>query len=516
MTAVWNMPSWQSEDNAVKNHLAGLAIVSIALAMPLAAHALTAHIEGRVDVGYSRDSPSGNVSLSDGLAFDENLVPNALSSFAISAETADAVGAAVSARVGNGWMRFQNTAVSSIFATPGGTEAGGGARFLINATVHDTLTIDAPGLTGLTGSATLGFRVDGVLAAAVDASHPRSEGRAEGLAIVAANLVAHTTAFGALRADVGNPAWMGLPPVLGFSEEFLGGVVHFTYGTPIDVFLSFYSEGRAAAQSNDESDTVGGLPATATLVSDFGNTITWAGVADLNDADGNAVADFTAYSGSGEDFRFAIAAPPVPEPATGLLWAAGLMTLALGVRRHQRPGVARRLEPGGNLARASIVGSKNSVGLDAGLPAAVGAGRDGLVWRMPARALRLLQWLLLATVAMPVMAAPVTWVGTTADWFNAGQWNPAAVPTSADDASVNNGGTAQASSEAPAARSLSVGAGAAGAPRGGVSVSGFARVDGAHASQGRRAAGPPAVARVESVVSQRVGNRQSSTAQPWG
>lgn len=55
------------------------------------------------------------------------------------------------------------------------------------------------------------------------------------------------------------------------------------------------------ASVNDE-----GSSATATLVGDFGNTASWAGIVDLKDQAGNAVTDFTVTSASGTDYRFAI------------------------------------------------------------------------------------------------------------------------------------------------------------------------------------------------------------------
>jgi len=64
----------------------------------------------------------------------------------------------------------------------------------------------------------------------------------------------------------------------------------------------------------------------------------------------------------------------------------------------------------------------------------------------------------------PASAVPIDWIAGTADWFTAGNWNPAQVPTLADDVSVNNGGTATAAVPGVQVQSLDVGdAGAANA-----------------------------------------------------
>ena len=52
--------------------------------------------------------------------------------------------------------------------------------------------------------------------------------------------------------------------------------------------------------------------------------------------------------------------------------------------------------------------------------------------------------LAIAALANTAMAIPVDWAAGNDDWFNATNWNPAQVPTSVDDASINNAGTANA------------------------------------------------------------------------
>ncbi len=325
--------------------LATLAAASIALLAPIAAQALTAHIEGRVGVSHSVELPSGEVvGQSRDLDFNEPMSPNALSSFAIATETSDNVLASTGGRVGNGWMQFQSMATSALFAAPLDTEVSGGGSFTVYATVADTITIDALGMTGSAGSANLGYWVDGVLSAALDgASHPRSDGEVSGLVLLKVEIVANGTTTASLTGQVGNPEWMGLPPSLGFFDEPLGGLVHFTYGTPIDLFFEFYSEGSARAES-DGDDDVTGLPVAATLVSDFGSTIGWAGVQDLRDEEGNPVTDFSAVSSTGTDFRFRIdPVLNVPEPSTALLLAFGLALL--GARKGRLSGSTRRPLP---------------------------------------------------------------------------------------------------------------------------------------------------------------------------
>ena len=122
---------------------------------------------------------------------------------------------------------------------------------------------------------------------------------------------------------------------VGYDEVFLGGKVDFVFGTPFAYGIRLETSGGSYALSlTDFGAGLGGQPAVSTMVSDFGNTITWAGVSDLLDAEGNAVTDFTAFSSSGTDFRYRIVPddidPPgnVPEPSTALLLLAGLAALS--------------------------------------------------------------------------------------------------------------------------------------------------------------------------------------------
>jgi hypothetical protein len=74
---------------------------------------------------------------------------------------------------------------------------------------------------------------------------------------------------------------------------------------------------------------------SATGSADSLHTMTWQGIAELRDANGQAISDFTAISETtGIDYRHAVAA--VPEPGTGVLLMAGLGGIAAMV--HGRRG----------------------------------------------------------------------------------------------------------------------------------------------------------------------------------
>lgn len=326
------------------------AVASVALLAPPPALALSATIEGTVDYDYGRYSSSSNqFSVDDELDFDEALTPNVTHSFAIAAPVFDTLGASVVASFGPGWLRLHGTAAVAIGATPDGTEAGGRSSFEFYARVFDSVTIDAFGLTGTTGTARVGFWADGGLSAGRDASEPFSSAGACGVANAGATLTGNDVVSESLDGLVDNAGAclvIGAPPAITFSDTFLGGVLNFTYGTPIDVEVYFVTEGAARAASDYDD----GLPAAATMVADFGRTFTWAGVSDLRDAAGAPVVDFTALSSTGADFRYAIPAPEVAEPASRLL--AFTVLGWLSARAQQRA----RLSGAGRAARPRRIG----------------------------------------------------------------------------------------------------------------------------------------------------------------
>ena len=66
-----------------------------------------------------------------------------------------------------------------------------------------------------------------------------------------------------------------------------------------------------------------------------------------------------------------------------------------------------------------------------------------------------------AAASVPAQAQVKTWIDTTGNWITGTNWAPAGVPTPADDAVVNNGGTAQVTGPA-SANSLILGLNAGG------------------------------------------------------
>lgn len=79
-----------------------------------------------------------------------------------------------------------------------------------------------------------------------------------------------------------------------------------------------------------------GVTVLSQSYADLGHTIGWAGLRDVQDANGQAVT-MTAISTSTGLSLFDPQVSPVPEPATAWTWAAGLVAVAALSRRRSRP-----------------------------------------------------------------------------------------------------------------------------------------------------------------------------------
>lgn len=229
------------------------------------------------------------------------------------------------ARGGFGWLQIVTAGSASVGAPPEqGQLRVGGTNYDVRAGFQDTITIDAPGLTGQAGSAVLGIDVEGVLSAGADWFPEQSNASSYGdvaLSFLAASFVANLQ-----RAVENNPpgGGSGLNPAE-IVEGFLGGTVSFVYGTPfaVDFYAQFTGSTNAGTETEDGRT---GATAAATMVADFRNTFTWAGVSELRDANGDLVSVFDVTSLSGTDYRHPIV--PVPEPGTALPTLAALASLA--------------------------------------------------------------------------------------------------------------------------------------------------------------------------------------------
>jgi hypothetical protein len=305
---------------------------------PAVSAALTATIDGYVGASYSyQPYLAPVVSGGDTVFFDEALPNNVNNSFAYATPFGDA--ADVLARVGDGWMRVAGVASSVRSAVPALEGAGGAARFGARVEVLDTIVINNPALTGTVGRADLGFLVEGILSAGRDAAAPSSfgsGGQARGSADIWVSLFAINTVAQNVRLSAENQGFARDIPAVGLDNELMGGELTFTFGTPFNYSVVLETYGSATSSSTGGSSQPG-LPAATTFVSDFGNTITWAGVSNLRDDLGNPVTEFTAFSGAGSDFRNKIIPTAlVPLPGGLLLLASALVAMISGRLKTRR------------------------------------------------------------------------------------------------------------------------------------------------------------------------------------
>lgn len=271
------------------------------------------------DTTYSEQTP-----------FAGTFSPTVPYDFAVATPLATASSAlSVWARGDLGWLQVVTVASSAVGAPAGEDQVRvAGTLYEVRAGFQDTITIDAPGLTGQPGSARLGMDVAGLLSADADWFPDHSNASVYGDAAFWFQAPSLAASFQSrVEENVSTPSGANPGELV---DRFLGGTAQFVFGTPFPIEFSVgFAGGTNAGTETEDGRT--GATAAATMVSDFRNTFTWAGLSELRDAHGDLVPVFAVTSLSGTDYRGAIV--PVPEPGTALPVLAALAALA---RRRRR------------------------------------------------------------------------------------------------------------------------------------------------------------------------------------
>jgi hypothetical protein len=222
--------------------------------------------------------------------------------------------AAATGQADYGWVRVATSASAEVGAVARDQSRIGSASYEVYAGFMDTITIDAPGLTGQTATMRIGMDLEGTLSAG---GWPEPTSGAGG----EVNFYLYGPGGGQHQVAVYNSDER--------VQHFLGGNAQIVFGTPFSIHFVVALTGGADAASVGEDGP--GLAAGAIMIADFQNTFTWTGIQDLRDAGGEPVLDFTVTSLSGTDYRDRIV--PVPESGTALPVLAGLAALARQRRR---------------------------------------------------------------------------------------------------------------------------------------------------------------------------------------
>ena len=216
---------------------------------------------------------------------------------------------------------------SEAFATNANARAGLGDTFAI--------TLISPPAGVLTTSMRLSFSVDAFLSGYSNGAplDPQNAGNGQGQSEWHAELVARNDTagieLGRITLTQSCAQYSHLASLLcsGDAPGLYGMNVSVPFGHTVSISIGGETWSRAEGSQYQGGDMLsGGL-------ADLGHTIAWAGITNLRDQNGQAIANYTAISPtSGYDYVTPFASA-VPEPASAALMVLGLLGLAAGRRR---------------------------------------------------------------------------------------------------------------------------------------------------------------------------------------
>jgi hypothetical protein len=261
----------------------------------------------------------------DSMVINEPFLPGMLAALTAGVATSGAEGFA---QANFGTLRTGATAF-------GGREADFTGRIhsesRSQAYFEDTVTIDAPGLTGTAGTVDIPIfihanQIEASLLTLHRTDDPSSVIRAVALYDVTAQLsganysqsgfAAHTSElFGEFSGLGSGYRTQGIPV-----ENLYIANHPVIFGQPFTLRLTLFNYA--------EFNNVVPAAAFGAAAIDFGSTVSWGGVAALRDAEGTLITDFTALGETGLDYKYAAVVP--------LPGAIGLFALALGVLTSAR------------------------------------------------------------------------------------------------------------------------------------------------------------------------------------
>lgn len=252
----------------------------------------------------------------------------------------------------------RNSVNNALFPPAGGV-SGASGNSTAYASFHDVLTINAPGLTGQRGTLLVPWTAANIGAStALSGAQPSMTGSADvhwqfGLSVSTTAYPSTTLtsilAFGDSDSyqldttiDTSTSHYASNGQLVQDSYSTTSGLVpalwseiSILFGVPLSFSGSMQAEALSGASNFGlaTSDPSYNQARSAEAGADLGRMMRWGGITQVLNFQGQPVTGWSVRAESGTDYRYAAAT--VPEPATGLCMAAGLLAVALAWRKRR-------------------------------------------------------------------------------------------------------------------------------------------------------------------------------------